>query len=680
MRLARLIANVAPDTARGLMVPNPPPVLPFSPLQPIEQVESIEVDLYLKYVERLQGAGEKREPLYNIRKGFYETSRLAALIKPNFFDLKKFKPYLNEEIFLNLFSIILGCDTAHDFASTLSSKSFYRKINTLKKNKRVKNTKDGYGWIYTPSIVTENLKAIQGYMIKANVKGVMDACKFTRGKTATVSNDPNYTLLAHCIFIIHMEIFLKCNDKILLVISPSNIDVSVEKFCKDSLEVFFDCDDNAKLVSEAIVAILGLHKYPVSAILEPGTIKSTPNIYRALVPVEQYIPPIQVRIDAISGSYTVAPDAVALDMDRDAQVLIPDIASAFDPAWYSVLYTYYKNAGRVVPITLRATNIKAFVRVMNTPIYVVDTTLTPAGPPPRKEKPHVIATIKKFFLTGEFIKVVQPGENSKGSVMDSIVDEWMTAYKQMGTDLEPQYESSFLQFISQNTAVKTLGDLLQILTYAHETEPKVLHTFDEIASHIGAILGKTLIFDSKPSKYKPSELRYVYIDYVTAIDRNLDVLTWRLGCTICGEAIGRSTDFVWKFLGFNFGKINNITKKLKFMSNSELKNKLKSVGIKITKTIRGKRKYLSRKELENKAILFNKLQNTSKRMKIKIMYKKNGIYKYKTYKRLQKEIKKMKMKMKMKNKMKMKMKNKMKNKNKPKNKKNKPVVKRSSFG
>ena len=53
-------------------------------------------------------------------------------------------------------------------------------------------------------------------------------------------------------------------------------------------------------------------------------------------------------------------------------------------------------------------------------------------------------------------------------------------------------------------------------------------------------------------------------------------------------------------------------------------------------------------------------------MRIKIMYKKNGIYKYKTYKRLQKEIKKMKMKMK--NKMKMKM------------KKNKPVVKRSSFG
>jgi hypothetical protein len=75
------------------------------------------------------------------------------------------------------------------------------------------------------------------------------------------------------------------------------------------------------------------------------------------------------------------------------------------------------------------------------------------------------------------------------------------------------------------------------------------------------------------------------------------------------------------------------------MSHLKLKNKLKSVGIKITKNLRGKRKYLTRKELENKALLFNKLQNTAKKMKIKIMYKsRNGLYKYKTYKRLQKEI------------------------------------------
>ena len=86
-------------------------------------------------------------------------------------------------------------------------------------------------------------------------------------------------------------------------------------------------------------------------------------------------------------------------------------------------------------------------------------------------------------------------------------------------------------------------------------------------------------------------------------------------------------------------RVYNISRRLKLMTEQEIKNKLKSVNIKITKNVRGKRRYLSRKELENKALLFNKLQNTAKKMKIKLMYKsRNGMYKYKTYKRLQKEI------------------------------------------
>jgi hypothetical protein len=115
----------------------------------------------------------------------------------------------------------------------------------------------------------------------------------------------------------------------------------------------------------------------------------------------------------------------------------------------------------------------------------------------------------------------------------------------------------------------------------------------------------------------------------------------------------------------------NISKRLKLMTESELKNKLKSVRIKITKTVRGKRKYLTRKELENKALLFNKLQNTAKRMKIKIMYKsKSRMYKYKTYKRLQKEINSKKINLK---------KKKINRKNK-KNKSKNRVVRNFNFG
>ena len=65
-------------------------------------------------------------------------------------------------------------------------------------------------------------------------------------------------------------------------------------------------------------------------------------------------------------------------------------------------------------------------------------------------------------------------------------------------------------------------------------------------------------------------------------------------------------------------RVYNISRRLKLMTEQEIKNKLKSVNIKITKNVRGKRRYLSRKELENKALLFNKESNLSDFAIIKI--------------------------------------------------------------
>jgi hypothetical protein len=170
---------------------------------------------------------------------------------------------------------------------------------------------------------------------------------------------------------------------------------------------------------------------------------------------------------------------------------------------------------------------------------------------------------------------------------------------------------------------KSLGDLGQILefhTKTRHTNPSMSYmpiflTFDRLCANISVFFNPLTILEDKKEK--------------------------------TGLTFYKKTGI------FGFGKVNNqmhnkqmynrrrynISKRLKLMTESELKNKLKSVGIKITKNLRGKRKYLTRKELENKALLFNKLQNTAKRIKIKIMYKsRNGLYKYKTYKRLQKEI------------------------------------------
>ena len=98
----------------------------------------------------------------------------------------------------------------------------------------------------------------------------------------------------------------------------------------------------------------------------------------------------------------------------------------------------------------------------------------------------------------------------------------------------------------------------------------------------------------------------------------------------------------------SFGKSSISIEK---MSLKVIKNKLKSVGIKITKKMNGKVKYLTKLELIKKALSFKKLQLLAKSKKINIMYKnKLGKYKYKSLKRLKSDLKKQKTKQKTKQK------------------------------
>jgi hypothetical protein len=92
---------------------------------------------------------------------------------------------------------------------------------------------------------------------------------------------------------------------------------------------------------------------------------------------------------------------------------------------------------------------------------------------------------------------------------------------------------------------------------------------------------------------------------------------------------------------FRFGRKTN---KIRNLSNEELKTKLKSVGINVTKiSSKGKRLNLTRKEMEKKANLFKNLQLRAKKMGIKIMYKsRTRGYMYKSYTRLMNELEKLK--------------------------------------
>ena len=102
------------------------------------------------------------------------------------------------------------------------------------------------------------------------------------------------------------------------------------------------------------------------------------------------------------------------------------------------------------------------------------------------------------------------------------------------------------------------------------------------------------------------------------------------------------------------------------------------MGIRVTKDVRGKRKELTRKELESKASFFKKLQLKAKTVGVKLMYKnkkRQSVYKAKT--RLENEIKRQLERIK-----KMKKANKPRA-NKPKSNKpksNKPKANKNKFG
>ena len=87
----------------------------------------------------------------------------------------------------------------------------------------------------------------------------------------------------------------------------------------------------------------------------------------------------------------------------------------------------------------------------------------------------------------------------------------------------------------------------------------------------------------------------------------------------------------------NFGKKSN---KISVASTNDLKIKLKSVGINVTKVTRsGKRLPLTRKELEAKAKMFKNLQLRAKKMNVRLMFKsKRRGYVYKSYTRLTNDI------------------------------------------
>jgi hypothetical protein len=566
-------------------------------------VNTHDIDLYQIYLARMRDVRPWGTPLDMIRGAniYYADVRFNA-IKPAWLEINLMRdPALEKPIFACLLSILLGCDKAHDFTRA----RFRDKLP------------------YSGTVLDDNLDSLMGHFREATIEQVLTFCQ----NVVNAANIPNLTverLLGNCVCMINLELHrFGCSA----YNSPSTTQLQIDIYIGSVLAGIYLTDDAAKNAAFAISRLLGISTVRYTEFVSRA---SSYNIVTALTPQSVAFPEwetVQVKIDATSSALNHTDDFGALQdiLTREQQVLVLDSASANDPATPGTLdrifgifrRTYYNYVNQ---------NINAYILIGTTRVNILTARLNPAHqlvgqgvPPAQADIPKIKLTVSRFLgmsMTGHNIV---PNNNSLDTVVERLAAKW-AAIPTTSPTLSDEQTISFRQIVKRYSMEKTLGDFLQIITYAGTPKPKVFVTVDKISGIIAGIFGSTSILDAGSTD--DDFFRKLFVTTRYAYAKRITI--WDL-CQAGGNNV--------------FGKINNVSKRLKFMSNLELKNKLKSVGIKITKNVRGKRKYLSRKELENKALLFNKLQNTAKKMKIKIMYKsRNGLYKYKTYIRLQKEI------------------------------------------
>lgn len=229
------------------------------------------------------------------------------------------------------------------------------------------------------------------------------------------------------------------------------------------------------------------------------------------------------------------------------------------------------------------------------------------------------------------------------------VHQLTSAYQMKTLTGDPNDETPIL--VDDCIWFKTLGDLGQILRYylveAPPYEPKFFITFDQMCSRISALFLRYTIFESQNDEDIMAPLTF-FVD--TAVPPAMSLINLRNQLTPEMAALDRQqaaaamTDFYLQGR-VGFGRKTN---KLRNMSDKTLKEKLKSVGIHVTKlSSRGKRLPLTRRQLEQKANMFRNLQIKAQKLNIRLMYKsKNRGYVYKSYNRLVNDIERLKMKLK----------------------------------
>ncbi len=447
----------------------------------------------------------------------------------------------------------------------------------------------------------------------------------------------------------------------------------------EATDSFIRGDASAKEVVGAILKIMQLRKISLSSVSE-GECDNSPSFFRMLdilTRVQENVqgrrisnPSYNIKIDATSNPMNLLPIySGVLENYRKFKSecpniptikLIEDLSTLYDPSNVDQLTKFFRDQGLV----LKSIDSTLDYDIRIGEEQIIDCTLKLFG------NETVQLSIKKFFnetFTTPIIKsndsVGSQKNNSVNTLALKMVEKYNTSTTASLVDGGPVMKSFY-----SLSMFKTMGDFLQLMTFLclenkcqdfRDVTPELVNSitafisFDIICYEMGSIFSRFVVGETseKGSNSLASGISiYLREDMVAAVTlasysrKAFNIDSKKRARTEAEQGaveslirLPRSYSNPSMMDISSFGKKSN---KLNNMSHEELKRKLHSVGINVTKlSSKGKRLPLTRKEMEKKAMMFKNLQLRAKKYNIKLMYKsKLRGYIYKSYTRLMNDI------------------------------------------
>jgi len=449
---------------------------------------------------------------------------------------------------------------------------------------------------------------------------------------------------------------------------------------------FIRGDASAKEVVGAILKIMQLRKISLSAVSE-GECDNSPSFFRMLdilTRVQENVqgrrvtnPSYNIKIDATSNPMNLLPIySGVLENYRKFKSecpniptikLIEDLSTLYDPSSVDQLTKFFRDQGLI----LKSIDSTLDYDIRIGEEQIIDCTLKLFG------NETVQLSIKKFFnetFTTPIIKSNDSVGSQKNNSVNTLALKMVEKYNTSTTADRVDGGLVMKSFYSLSM-FKTMGDFLQLVTFLclenkcqdfRDVTPELVNSitafisFDIICYEMGSIFSRFVVGETseKGSNSLVSGISiYLREDMVAAVtlasysrkafnidskkrartetEREAVESLVRLPRSYSNPSMIQTSPGAMDIS--SFGKKSN---KLSSMSNEELKRKLHSVGINVTKlSSKGKRLPLTRKEMEKKAMMFKNLQLRAKKYNIKLMYKsKLRGYIYKGYTRLMNDI------------------------------------------